>query len=176
VPEDAGDRSPAIRSVGLGVGARKVRALLLDLAKHSGGVAAKHLPSVFWRPLPTARPGHHVNCGLKTFVDLAAPNLFGRLCLERDLSRDPPPAASRLNEDERADEIRIILGCPESDMPASGVNEQVKRSRLQRGNETPDIHRVLPRGEIIAFTVPFFRPAMPEADAYCAVMRAEGLI
>ena len=60
-------------------------------------------------------------------------------------------------------------------MPAPGVTEQMNRSRLQRGNEPRDIPRVLLHGEIIAFAVPFFRPAMPEADGDCAVMRAERL-
>jgi hypothetical protein len=80
--KDAGDRSPAIRSVGALIAlasAREWGALFLDLAKQGGGVVAKHPPSEFWRPVPTARPGEHVNCGLKTFVDLAAPNSFGRL-------------------------------------------------------------------------------------------------
>jgi hypothetical protein len=100
------------RSDCLRVGARKWRPLLLDLAKQSGGVAAKHLPSVFWRPLPTARPRDHVNCGLKIFVDFAAPNSFGRLCVERaqrdrrwrrhktclEIRRQQPPGSTRTSE------------------------------------------------------------------------------
>jgi hypothetical protein len=170
----------------LGVRAPEWRALLLDLAKQGGGVVAKHPPSVFWRPVPAARPGDHVNYGLETLVDLAASNSFGRLCVDRaqrdcrwrrpktclDIRRQH---ASRLNEDERADEIRIILRCPESDMPAPGVTEQMSWSGPQRGNEARDIRRVLLHGEIIAFAVPFFRPAMPEADGDCAVIRAERL-
>jgi hypothetical protein len=84
--KDAGDRSPAIRSVGALIASASARA---NGARCSviwpSKVAAlsRHLPSVFWRPVPTARPGDHVNCGLKTLVDLAAPNSFGRLCVER---------------------------------------------------------------------------------------------
>ncbi len=128
--KDAGDRSPATGSVGALPRRRGARmgALFLDLAKQGGGVVAKHPPSEFWRPVPTARSSDHVNCELKT-LDLAPPNSFGPLCVERaerdrrrrrskTFSRSAastPPGSTSMIERMRSGKF---WGRPESDMPA----------------------------------------------------------
>ena len=67
----------------------------------------------------------------------------------------------------------ILLRHAEGDVPSPGMTEQMNRPRLQSPNEARNVGRVLLHGEIVAFAVPFFRPAMPQADRDRAVMRAE---
>jgi hypothetical protein len=60
-------------------------------------------------------------------------------------------------------------------MPSTGVADEMNRPGLEPGDEARNVRDVLLHGEIIAFAVPFLRPAMPEADRDRAIMRAERL-
>jgi hypothetical protein len=53
------------------------------------------------------------------------------------------------------------------------MTQQMNRPGLELADEAHDIRKVLLHGEIVAFTVPLFRPAMPEANRDRAIMGAE---